>query len=305
VGRAAAAAYRWLTPGTIIGRPRACDVVHFYHGHVFRGYYGRLKSAVFVAIEKMLARFTGRIIVPSRQQMEEINNGYRIGRREQFRVVPYGLELEDFIGTPEHRRRLRSSLGIGDDEIVVGIVGRLTAIKNQEMFLRVAARVQEQHPNGPRFVIFGIGGDRPLLEERARAMNLRNVVFAGYVEDAREIYSSIDIIALTSRNEGMPLTLIEAMANGKAVASTAAGGVVDLLGSVKERGEYEIRERGLTAAVDDDAGLTAAILRLIDDDELRRSLEIRGRDHVLRTHGKDTYTEAVKSLYRDLRASSS
>ena len=235
VGRAAALLYRWMTPRIMFGRPRHCRVVHFYHGHVFHSYYGKMKTATFILIEKMLARATDRIIVPSQQQLEEITDRFGVGRREQFRVVPYGLDLDEFVGTLEDRRGLRSRLAIAADETVVGIVGRLAPIKNHDMFLRVARNVQELQVPGVRFVIFGVGGGRPILEERAHAMDLHNVVFAGFTEDAREIYSALDVVALTSRNEGMPLTLIEGMANGKAVVSTSVGGVVDLLGRVERR----------------------------------------------------------------------
>jgi glycosyltransferase involved in cell wall biosynthesis len=306
VGRAAAFLYRWLTPGSMIGRPRPCRVVHFYHGHVLHSYYGKLKSGIFVAIEKLLAHATDLIIVPSEQQLEELRGRFGIGKRERYRIVPYGLELEEFVGTPQHRRDLRSRLGIADDEMVIGIVGRLTAIKNHDMFLRVARRMQALGVR-VRFVIFGIGGDRALLEERARAMNLDGVLFAGFVDDAREIYAALDVMALTSKNEGMPLTLIEAMANGKPVVSTAVGGVVDLLGLVERRegdasSRYEVRERGLTVLSDDDAAFTAALLRLLNDSELHHLLEARGRAHVLREHGHERFTDTVFRLYRELPA---
>jgi glycosyltransferase involved in cell wall biosynthesis len=304
VGRAAAFLYRWLTPGIVIGRPRPCRVVHFYHGHVFHSYFGKFMTGVFIAIEKLLARATDLIILPSQQQLEEVNSRFGIGRRAQFRVVPYGLDLDELIGTPEHRR-LRTRLNIADDEKVVGIVGRLTAIKNHDMFLRVARRAQDLGLRQIRFVVFGVGGDRPLLEERARAMNLDNVVFAGFIEDAREIYAALDVIALTSRNEGMPLTLIEGMANGKAVVSTAVGGVVDLLGPVERREtdgavQYEVRERGLAVASDDDAAFIAALIRLFADDAIRESRESRGRAHVLEEHGKERFTDTIMRLYREL-----
>jgi glycosyltransferase involved in cell wall biosynthesis len=304
VGRAAAFLYRWLTLGAMIGRPRPCRVVHFYHGHVLHGYYGKWKSGLFIAIEKVLARATDFIIVPSQQQLEELNVRFGIGRRERFRVVPYGLELDDFVGTSEHRRALRDRLNIADDEIVVGIVGRLTAIKNHDMFLRVARRIQDLGLRGIRFVVFGIGGERTLLEKHAQAMNLDNVLFAGFIGDAREIYAALDVIALTSRNEGMPLTLIEGMANGKAVVSTAVGGVVDLLGSVERREtidvvQYEVRERGLTVASEDDAAFTVALMRLLNDAVLRQSIASSGRSHVLQEHHRKRFTDTIMNLYRE------
>src|SRR5882762_5826840 len=91
VGRVAGMMYRWLTPATLIGKPRSCRFVHTYHGHVFHSYYGRLKTRLFLGIERLLARLaTDRIVVVSEQQRSEINEQFRVGRRKQFAVIPLG-----------------------------------------------------------------------------------------------------------------------------------------------------------------------------------------------------------------------
>ena len=98
--------YRWLTPATLIGRPRRCHFVHTYHGHIFHGYYGKSKTRVFLLIEKLLARLiTSRIVVVSEQQRKEINETFGVGRTEQFKVIPLGLELANF-AEPEKRRQI-------------------------------------------------------------------------------------------------------------------------------------------------------------------------------------------------------
>ncbi|MEA2338796.1 MAG: hypothetical protein QOE82_2803, partial [Thermoanaerobaculia bacterium] len=228
VGRIAGLLYRFVSRGANV------RFVHTYHGHVFHSYYGKWKTRFFLTIERMLARLnTDHIVVLSEQQLHEIRDDFHVGRAEQFSVVPLGIDLDDVRGGACIR---------GDDRIVVGIVGRITAIKNHDMFMRVAERLNGQ----ARFVVYGDGADRSALEQRAT-----NVLFAGS-RDAADIYASLDIVALTSRNEGTPLALIEAMACGKPVISTAVGGVVDLLGDVEETGPgFEIRERGITAASDD------------------------------------------------------
>jgi glycosyltransferase involved in cell wall biosynthesis len=288
VGRIAGLLYRLTSR-------RNVRFVHTYHGHVFHSYYGALKTRLFLTIERMLARLnTDRIVVLSEQQLGEIRDDFRVGRAEQFAVVPLGLDFDDLRGGES----LRAELGIAPEETIVGIVGRVTAIKNHDLFLRVAARLQGE----ARFVIYGDGSDRAALEQRAR-----DVVFAG-TRGAGEIYASVDIVALTSRNEGTPLALIEAMAMGKPVISTAVGGVVDLLGSVEERvvedGEngavFEIRERGITAASDDDAGFAAGLQHLLRDAPLRRKLTERGRDYAGKTHSKERLIAAILRLYREL-----
>jgi glycosyltransferase involved in cell wall biosynthesis len=271
-GRIAGLLYR------VVSRGR-CTFVHTFHGHVFHGYYPVWKTRMFLAIERFLARVnTDRIVVLSEQQLREIRDDFRIGRAEQFVVVPLGIELLPYVEETH-------------PEIVVGIVGRLTAIKNHELFLRVAARVPEA-----RFVVYGDGTERARLERLAAELD--RVVFAG-TRDVGEIYASLDILALTSRNEGTPLAIIEAMASGRPVIATAVGGVVDLLGAVEQRMDgFEIRERGVTAASDDDAGFAAGLGLLLHDAALRARLAGRGREYVERTHAKDRLVADIIRVYR-------
>ncbi len=294
VGRIAGLLYRFVS------RPaQQCRFVHTYHGHVFHSYYGNRKTRFFLTIERTLARLnTNRIIVLGDQQLREIRDTFRVGRPEQFVVLPLGVDLGELDAEPGSGDVLRAQLGIRASETVVGIVGRLTAIKNHGLFLGVAARLR----NAARFIIYGDGGDREALEQRAGG----NVVFAG-TQPAAAIYDSLDIAALTSRNEGTPLALIEAMACGRPVISTAVGGVVDLLGTVEERvsdngATFEIRERGITAASDDDLGFAAGLARLLRDEALRNVLAERGKAYVHNAHSKERLVADMIRLYRGLAA---
>src|SRR5688572_27866489 len=155
VGRVAGFFYRWLTPGVFIGRPRACKFVHTYHGHVFHSYYGRLRTQMFLTIEKVLARLvTDRLIVVSQQQAEEIGRTFRVGHTDQIRIIRLGLDLNVFTNYANRRALFRKELGIPDDTVLVGIVGRLTEIKNHEMFLESIARLNRERA---KFVIIGDG----------------------------------------------------------------------------------------------------------------------------------------------------
>src|SRR5207244_7561794 len=126
VGRVAGMIYRYLTPSALIGKPRACKFVHTYHGHVFHSYYGPRKTRIFLAIERMLAWVaTDRIIVLGEQQRSEINEHFRVGFREQFRVIPLGIDLSDFANWEQRRPQMRAELNARDDEVLIGIVGRV------------------------------------------------------------------------------------------------------------------------------------------------------------------------------------
>jgi glycosyltransferase involved in cell wall biosynthesis len=307
VGRAAGFLYRWLTPGTLFGRPRTCRIVHTYHGHVFHGYYGRFKSRIFVAIERLLARVaTDRIIVLSEQQRVEIHEQFGVGDPEQFVILPLGLDLSIFENAESRREEFRSEIGAGGQEVLVGIVGRLTEIKHHELFLQAASRVGQARRAGfpvrIRFLIIGDGQRRKPLEQEASRLRLgEDLQFLGTRWDPERFYPGLDIVALTSKNEGTPLTLIEAMANGRPIVSTAVGGVVDLLGDVEEQGDgYFVGERGLGVRSGDAGAFAEALLRLAREDRLRAKLGERGRRFIESHYSKLRLTSDIATLYRDL-----
>ncbi|HEX5890255.1 MAG TPA: glycosyltransferase [Pyrinomonadaceae bacterium] len=299
VGRVAGFFYRWLTPGVLLGRPRACKFVHTYHGHVFHSYYGRLKTGVFLMVERSLARLiTDKILVVSEQQKAEINETFRVGRRDQFRVVRLGLDLGIFANHESRRAKFRDELGVDDETVLVGIVGRLTEIKNHEMFLQIVARVDLEKV---KFVIIGDGSLREPLEQQAKALGVQEkVIFAGGRKDPEYFYPALDICALTSRNEGTPLTLIEAMANARPVIATSVGGVVDLLGNVVVESQFNVCERGMSVRPYDVDAFAAALGTLIEDRMLRNQLGARGYEFVKDNYGKERLLEDIKDLYGQL-----
>jgi glycosyltransferase involved in cell wall biosynthesis len=283
-GRAAGLLYRWTTR-------REVKLVHTYHGHIFHSYYGRAKTRLFLLIERLLARVTNVIIVLSDQQRREIHEVFRVGRPEQFRVVPLGIDFAE-LGDDAHS----PSAAAG----IIGIVGRLAPIKNHELFLRAAAQLRGVE--GVRFAIFGDGSERDRIERRIAELDLSDRVSLEGTRPASEIYRTIDINALTSLNEGTPLTLIEGMVTGVPAISTAVGGVVDVLGEVIEHGQggYEIRERGITAASNDAEGFAAGLRRLIEDAALRRTLVARGREFARATYSKERLIADIIRIYRTL-----
>jgi glycosyltransferase involved in cell wall biosynthesis len=308
VGRSAGLLYRWLTPATLIGRPRRCYFVHTYHGHVFHGYYGRTKSRVFLLIEKLLARLiTDRIIVISNQQRQEIHDVFGVGRADQFVVIPLGLDLGAFAEPQKRRESFRAELGIKPEEILVGIVGRLTEIKNHELFLQGVARFKSNQSSSAsnsrvKFVVLGDGSLREQLEKRAQALGVAgDVIFAGSRKDPENFYAGLDVVALTSKNEGTPLTLIEAMANRIPVISTGVGGVVDLLGEVEsETPEYQVCRRGLSITPNDPVGFAAGVRRLVDDADLRGELGSRGLEFVTQNYSHKRLIADIRALYSNL-----
>jgi len=305
VGRIAGLIYRWMTPATLIGRPRRCRFVHTYHGHVFHSYYGPAKTRSFLAIEKLLARLaTDRVIVVSEQQRREINDGFGVGRPEQFAVIPLGIDLSIYANWKERRNRFREGINASEDDVLIGIVGRLTEIKNHRLFLEAAALLKKASEKKMRFVIIGDGAMRQQLEAQAEELGLTDdVLFLGTRNDPENFYPALDVVALTSLNEGTPLSLIEAMANERPVIATAVGGVVDLLGSKvsghDNRG-YQICERGVLVESGDAEGFSRGLQRLIDDEPLRRDLGSRGHEFVVQNYAKERLLADMSGLYAQL-----
>jgi glycosyltransferase involved in cell wall biosynthesis len=305
VGRVAGFFYRWLTPSLIFGRPRKCKFVHTYHGHIFHSYYGKLKTHAFITIERMLARLvTDRLVAVSEQQSTEICQTFRVGHEQQIRVIPLGLDLEMFNESSQRRQRFRQELGIDENTVLVCIIGRLTEIKNHELFLETVSQYKKiVSPEGSvvRFVIIGDGSLRESLERQSRSLNLsEDVIFTGERSDPEYFYPASDVVALTSRNEGTPLTLIEAMANGRPVIATRVGGVVDLLGPVIEDGVFQVCERGISVPAGDSRAFAAGIARLVHDRELQKNLGDRGFEFVLKSYPKERLLSDITKLYDEL-----
>jgi glycosyltransferase involved in cell wall biosynthesis len=307
VGRTAGFLYRWLTPGVLIGKPRKCKFVHTYHGHVFHSYYGPRRTRLFLAIERILARMvTDRLIVISKQQSVEIGEKFRVGRRGQIKVIPLGLDLGLFEDHATRRGKFRHELCIPDHTILIGIVGRLTEIKNHQMFLNVVARLKEIDPacwrqGAVRFIVIGDGLLRESLDHQKQLLGLdKDVIFVGGRKDPEFFYPALDVVALTSHNEGTPLTLIEAMANARPVVSTNVGGVVDLLGDVIEDGPYRVCSRGISVPAGDEEAFVAALSRIIRDRSLRQELGERGLEFVEVNYSKERLFEDIKGLYSEL-----
>jgi glycosyltransferase involved in cell wall biosynthesis len=330
VGRIAGWLYRWLTPSALLGRPRSCLFVHTYHGHIFHSYYGSFKTRLFLTIEKILAHMTDRVVVISQRQYQEIHEEFGIGRKGQvaviregqFAIIPLGLDTNLFTDWKERRYAARKDLGVGKTDLVVGIVGRLTEIKNHALFLEAAALYKQSfglaatRNNGDerrvRFVIIGDGHLRRPLEQQASSLGLQDdVIFTGLRADPESFYSALDVVALTSLNEGTPLTLIEAMANARPVIATAVGGVVDLLGNcdlaTTKRSDvsavnagYFVCERGVLVGSNQADNFCKGLNFLLEREELRREMGERGRTFVEQSYSKERLVADVLALYEEL-----
>lgn len=287
LGRLAAAAYN-LTRGP---SPRA-RVVHTYHGHVLDGYFSPLMTTVFITLERGLARLSDAIIAISPAIRDELQDTYRIGRSSQYRVVPLGFDLAPFAAVDTAARATaRRELDIPSGVPVICTVGRLTAIKQHRLFLDIVQRTVAAHPDAIA-LIAGDGELRGELEAYAAALGIADHVrFLGWRRDLATIYGATDVFVLTSRNEGTPVALIEAMACGVPGVSTDVGGVKDVIDSPAV---------GRLAAFGDADGLAGHVRDLLADAAARSTMGERARQRVLDRYGLARLVSEIAALYRDL-----
>lgn len=264
-------------------------VVHTYHGHVLRGYFSPAKTAVYRAIERLLALGTDRLLTVTDRVGQELQ-ALAVGRPAQYRTLPLGFDLSPLLVAERRRGELRAELRVGDAPLV-GIVARLVPIKAHEVFLAMAVRVRHAYPTAV-FLIVGDGELRVALEQRAGELGLTGAVrFLGWRADIDRLYADIDVVALTSRNEGSPVALIEALAAGAPVVSTEVGGVADVV-------QHGVT--GLLAPMDDDAELARHVVTLLGDRTLGQRMGQRGRAIVAATYGADRLVADIEGLYEAL-----
>jgi glycosyltransferase involved in cell wall biosynthesis len=298
VGRAAAFLYRWGTPGTLIGRPRRVRVVHTFHGHVFHSYYGPRATRAFLAIERLLARIaTDRIVTLSEGQRLDIVERYRVAPASKVDVVPLGLE----VSPREARGRLRAELGMRPGELLVGVVGRLCEVKHHAMLIDVIAQLVS-HGVPVRLAVVGDGHLRDGLEAQVERLGLRGRVhFLGFRDDMPSVYADLDVAALTSLNEGTPLTLLEAMACGRAVMSTAVGGVPDIMGGPARVDDgFTVWAHGVTAPSEDVDAYALGLRWLLERPAIRAVMGERGRDFVGERMSTERLVHDMERLYWEL-----
>ena len=293
LGRLAGRCYNRFGPGRHLGA-RAV-LIHTFHGHVLDGYFSPWLTNIFLRIERWLARRTDLLIAVSPLIRDDlIRKG--IGRPDQWSVIPLGLKLETFAQLP---------LPNGAPPVHIGLIGRLVPIKHPSLFLQALARLMHE-PSGPlvRGVIVGDGPLRQALEGEAKQLGLDGKVrFTGWQRDLRSVYDGLDVVCLTSWNEGTPVALIEAMAAGRAVVATDVGGVRDVLEEASQRrepiapGTFRRTTRGLLVRPGDVDGVVEALRTIAHDAQLRRDLGRVARSYAVSQFAAERLTRDIAALY--------
>ena len=281
-------------------------MVHTFHGNVFEGYFGKAKSMAFVWVERLLAKETDLVVAVSNSQKRELAEKYRIALPEKIRTVELGFDLHSFLENETLKGQFRHTLGIDKETLLIAIVGRLVPIKNHLMFFRAARRFLDQNPQVRAiFAVIGDGELRNELEGYCEKNGLSgHVRFCGWMRDLPLVYADTDVLALTSLNEGTPVSIIEAMASSVPVIATDAGGVLDLLGpqdGIPPSNGFMVCDRGILCRKDDDLGFAKGFKYLVEaDSSEREKLTRRGRSLVKERFSEQRLLRDIESLYLEL-----
>ena len=238
-------------------------------------------------IEQFLGRFTNRLIAVSDQTKKELVE-FKIAAPDKIAVIPLGLDLNPFAESERFRGELRSELNLPAGAVLVGLVARLVPVKDIKTFLCAVGCIADSHPNA-FFIVVGDGEMRRTLEDQASALGLGDRIrFLGYRQDLARIYADLDIVALSSLNEGLPVSLIEAMASGCVVLATSVGGVPNLI---------EEGHTGFLAPAGDPSAFADALDRILCDSGPWGKIGMTARDFVLQRFHVDRLVKDIEQLY--------
>ena len=263
-------------------------VLHTFHGHVFHSYFGTFKTKIYKSIERRLASKSSGIIAISEIQKKELSQLHNICEESKIKVIPLGFDLSRFNAAKnEFRESTRVEFGIQENEVAVAIVGRLVPVKNHLLFINAIGNLIKDLTVPVKVFIVGDGSERNNIEEAIKSLPkspLLKIELTSWIQDIAKFNAGMDLICLTSNNEGTPVSLIEAQAANIPVITTDVGGVRDI---VLEG------ETGFIVPKNDVASYSDKLRLLIEDENLRKKMSQNGWTFV---EHKFHYTTLVKNM---------
>ncbi|MEO6883740.1 MAG: glycosyltransferase [Bacteroidia bacterium] len=278
-------------------------IVHTFHGHVFHSYFGKLKTFFYKSVERYLAKKSTCIIAISEKQQYELATIHKICEVNKIKIIPLGFDLQRFQENKEKKRvEFRSKYNIDEDEIVISIVGRLVPIKNHRLFLDALKIVSEKTEKKIRAFIIGDGEEHANIEAYARLQKInfsdatkstekKLLTFTSWIKNIDVAMAGSDIIALTSFNEGTPVSLIEAQAAGKPIVSCKVGGIENIVMEQKT---------ALLSENNNVVELVKNMLILIENEALRKKFSEEGWNFVNQKFSYQRLANDTKLVYENL-----
>jgi glycosyltransferase involved in cell wall biosynthesis len=276
-------------------------ILHTFHGNIFDGYFSPAKTRLFLFIERLLARFTDRIISVSKAQSEELIHRYKIAQPNKLEIVRLGIDLDAFQGMEVSD--VSQTEDQGNRPLVIGWVGRFTEIKDPLFFVDFAAAMKSSGTPA-KFVMIGDGHLRQAIEARISEYGLQtHFTLSGWQQEMAGIYSRIDLMVLTSLNEGTPVTMIEAMAASRPFVAFDVGGMPDLMTGTPQKYEgFDIFDNGILVGPRDIGTFVRAVSLLSQDPERRVRMGQVGRAFAFENFSKEHLVQDLEALYKKLRS---
>lgn len=278
-------------------------IVHTFHGHVFHSYFGKLKTTFYKNIERYLAKRSTAIIAISEIQKQELVKIHRICPEKKVHVIPLGFDLSKFReGLEEKRKYFRTKYNVDEDEIAISIIGRLVPVKNHNLFLEALSIVSQKTSKKIRAFIIGDGESRADIEAKASELKLHFadgtktnekalITFTSWIKNIDVALAGSDIVALTSFNEGTPVSLIEAQASNTPIVTTNVGGIENVV--IPGRTALLCKNNDLQE-------FSAALLEIVENDNLRASMQKTGWPHVKEKFHFTRLVSDMEKLYSQL-----
>ena len=276
-------------------------LVHTFHGHVFHGYFNPVKTKMYKTVERYLAKKTDRIVTISNIQKTELGVEHRICPLDKIEVIPLGFDLDRFqVNQEENRNTFRIKYQLKEDTVAIGIIGRLVPIKNHELFLKGIQFIKKNSKIKIQAFIIGDGESRNTIEEQAKKLGLSfdnkantgvDILFTSWIKKVDAALSGLDLVALTSLNEGTPVSLIEAQAAEKAIVTTNVGGIENVVLPNKS---------ALLSEIDDENGFCENLIKLVDDSIMRMEFSKAGKDFVFSNFHYNRLVKDTTELYHKI-----
>jgi glycosyltransferase involved in cell wall biosynthesis len=256
-----------------------------------------------------MARMTTHIIAISDQQAKALKEVYKIAPPEKISVVYLGIDKSFCDGTlMENALEIKDQFKFSNETVSIGIIGRIVAIKNCELFANIVKLLLSREENrNVKFFVVGDGKEKEKLQHDLATRNIKwstvenhfedaSVIFTSWVSSVSKILKGLDIVMLTSKNEGTPLSLIEAQFCGKPVVATDAGGVRDTF--VDNETGFLIRQNDIDMFVN-------KLSLLIKDKALREDMGKKAKIFATQKFSKEAEVENIRKLYNGCKTEAS
>jgi glycosyltransferase involved in cell wall biosynthesis len=293
-------------PGTV-GRLAAlhCKVpviLHTFHGHYFHSYFNSTTTHLFLQIERYLASKTNGIVVLSEAQKTELTHTYKVCNALKTYVVPLGFDLTRFSENMDEKRlKFRNQYNL-HNTIAIGIIGRLVPVKNHSLFIKAFAQLLKMTSKPIHAFVIGDGEENQQIAQMCNKVGViynttqqthanANLTFTSWIQEIDIALAGLDMVVLSSLNEGTPVSLIEAQAASKAIVSTDVGGIENVVLPGKS---------ALLSASDDVNALAQNMFSVVTNDTLRMDMSKWGTDHVNRNFNYTRLVSDMTKLYDQL-----